>query len=126
MVLTVPACPFSSCPSCCLRGCRQAVRVAALKRVFERKEGSPHRFRYEIFKYIAQHEPKAWALCGTKEQQNKATEPFAKGQRVHPGILTPWISALVAAFGSFEFDHVVGNREGMPNGYSTNELVFLK
>ena len=96
-----------------------------LKRLFERKASSPRRFRHQIYARIAEREPQAWALCGTAEQREKAIAVLGKGGRLHPCITEPWDRAFCAAFSTFKFDHVTGNSNGLPNGFSTNVLVEI-
>ena len=108
------------------------MRVAALKRLFERKAGSPRRFRHQIYARIAEREPKAWALCGTATQREKAIAALGKGGRLHPCITQPWDHAFATAFdkdgafnNSFRFHHQDQPLANVPQGFSTTELHDL-
>ena len=123
--------PLSHSSPCAPSCCRQADRVAALKCLFERKAGSPRRFRHDTFKHIAEKAPEAWRSCGTQEQRDKAIVSPKKGERVHPIILTTWDRAFKEAFGGeeeggFEFHHQPAPSGNIPQGHSTTELSFLQ
>ena len=103
--------------------------VAALKRLFEHKPGSPRRFRHEIYARIAKGEPTAWALCGTSEQREKALGSgggSGVGSRPAAALERVWARALAAAFNGLAFQRVTGSKgAGNPNGYWTTALVEI-
>ena len=109
----------------------QAVRVAALKRLFERKANSPRLFRHQIYARIAEREPEAWALCGTLEQRRVAiTDPSSNQSGSRPAIVIvhAWKVAMKEAFEGFEFgDRVCGskNQSAKPNGVWTTDIGIL-
>ena len=110
-------------------GRSQAMRVAALERLFTREAGSPRLFRHEVYKHIAEHESAAWALCGTEEQREKATKETKPGSRPAGVIERAWAAAFRCAYkkpAPFEFKHVTGQHNpGNPNGFWTTELMKL-
>ena len=99
--------------------------VAALRRVYKHVQGGdqPRIFRQEMYRSMATSEPVAWELCGTPEQRQHALNVGARGTRPHPDVSQAWDEALCRAFDGLEFDHVVANRGGLPNGFSTVHLI---
>ena len=99
--------------------------VAALRRVFKHEQGGDHprTFRQEMYQMMATSEPVAWELCGTPEQRQHALNTGARGTRPHPDVSQAWDEALRRAFNGLEFDHIVGHKGGLPNGFSTGQLI---
>ena len=113
-------------------GSGKDIRVAALKRLWERAPPSPGRrlFRHAIYARIASREPAAWATCGTPEDREKAIKDPAKlpqGSRPSKAIVDAWNAALAAAFDGLEFVHVRGSvrTSDKPSGYWTTELKTI-
>ena len=98
-------------------------------RLFRRVEGSPRRFRHDIYTRIAEGEPAAWATCGTPEQRATAIKDpstLPQGSRPAKVIVDQWNAALAAAFGGLELTHVRGKQSGdKPLGYWTTELKTI-
>ena len=104
------------------------MRVAAIERRFIRKEGSPRIFRHDIYQYVAEHEPVAWALCGTPEQRSTATQnpkELPSGSRPNSAIVAAWSDALQIALG-VRLVNVRGSKNHLdkPNGEWTTSLAF--
>ena len=97
--------------------------MAALARRFQGVEGSPRRPRHEIYKYIAENEPGAWATCGTAEQREKATKPPGIGSRVHKDVTRPWDCVFGTALG-LKFDYANGKEVASDEkGYTMADLA---
>ena len=105
------------------------MRVAALKRLWERAPASPGRLlrRHAFYARIASREQAAWVACGTPEDREKAIKDPAnlpRGSRPSQVIVDAWNAALAAAFDGLEFVHVRGSTrtKDKPAGYWTTEL----
>ena len=91
--------------------------------LFRRVEGSPRRFRHEVYARIAEGEPDAWATCGTQPQRDKATKPPGNGSRVHKDVTSSWDRAFAVAFDGMVFEKRNGTfAEGM-NGWTIIDLA---
>lgn len=99
----------------------QAVRVAALMRLFLRVEGSPRRARHEVYTRITEGEPAAWVTCGTQPQRDKAIKQPGNGSRMHKDVTEPWDRAFAVAFDGIAFEKRVGT-SGM-NGHIIDDLA---
>ena len=109
-------------------------RVAAFKRLFERKAGSPRLFRHQIYAHIAEREPKAWALGfsdpkGESDRVKATKDPTTldSGSRPNDKIVAVWKLAMEAAFDGLQDLHIrVRGKQpvGTPLGYWTTELSF--
>ena len=105
------------------------MRVAALKRLFERKAGSLRRFRHEIYKTIATHAKDAWNLGVTGESDEKSrVKLLGTGQssniRDTDPFLVAWEKAIAEAFDGLKLEKVRGSKvPARPNGYWTTELT---
>ena len=114
--------------------CRQAVRVAALKRLFERKAGSPRLFRHEYYAYIAEHEPCAWDRgfedakgVSDRKKALEVTGGSGGGSRPSGRIQNAWDTATAGAFNGLAFHHETGSKNpNKPNGYWTTELSKIQ
>ena len=100
--------------------------IAALRRVFQKGDDAPRMFRQQFYQKMAALESSAWELCGTKEQRDHSLQVGDQGIRPHHAISQAWDEALRRAYGGLEFDHVIGNKGGLPNGFSTERLVELQ
>ena len=105
----------------------QDVRVAALKRLWERAPPSPGRYlyRHAFYVRIASREPAAWALCGTHEERATALKDpksLNRGSRPPRAIVEAWDSALAAAFGGLKFHNQRALSGDKPQGVWTTEL----
>jgi len=105
-----------------------AERVSACRRLFTRVQGSPRRFRYEVYAHLAEHERGAWETMGTAEQRaNAVKDPktLVSGSRPSQVIVSAWTDAMAEALDGFSFgQRVTGDAPGQPRGYSTTELAF--
>ena len=93
-------------------------------RLFHRVEGSPRRFRHEVYARIAEGEPAAWATCGTQPQRDKATVPPARGSRVHPDVTGPWDRSFAVAFDGMEFGYKAKGK-GVPEEEEGRTIIHL-
>ena len=104
----------------------QAVRVAALMRLFRRVEGSPRRFRHNVYARIAGGEPAAWATCGTPPQRDKATKPPGNGSRLHKDVTEPWDRAFAVACDGIAFEKRIGTfADGMSGHIIDDPLMCV-
>ena len=98
-------------------------------RLFRRVEGSPRRFRHDIYTRIAEGEPAAWATCGTPEQRATAIKDpstLPQGSRPAKVIVDQWNAALAAAFDGLKFENQRGTSGGRPAGVWTMELKSVE
>lgn len=106
------------------------MRVAALKRLWERADPSPGQllFRYAIYVRIASLEPAAWATCGSPEQRTNAVKQ-PNGRKIAPPatvIVHAWNAAFGTAFNGLVFKHRTGSKNPEePNGHWTDELKIV-
>ena len=103
------------------------MRVAALKRLWERVEPSPGQrlFRHAFYARIASSEPAAWKTCGTTEERATALKDpksLRRGSRPPRAIVEAWDSSLAATFGGLEFHNQRGANGDTPQGIWTIEL----
>ena len=105
--------------------CWQAVRVAALKRLLERKAGSKFLFRHNLYDYIAKHANEAWMLGFTDACRKKL---LTKGSNIRASdpFLLAWEAAIAEAFGGLRWQQTVGSKvAAKPNGWWTTELYKM-
>ena len=109
--------------------CRQAVRVAALKRLFERKAGSQLLLRHELYDYIAEHANDAWMLDFTDAKGEACRKKLlTKGSNIRASdpFLLAWEAAIAEAFGGLRIEQTVGSKvAAKPNGWWTTELYKM-
>ena len=104
------------------------MRVAALKRLWERAPPSPGRrlYRHAFYARIASSEPEAWALCGSTSEERatalKNPATLRQGSRPSKAIVDAWDSALAAAFGGLKFHIQRATSGDKPQGVWTTEL----
>ena len=103
------------------------MRVAALKRLWERAGPSPRQrlFRHTFYARIASSEPAAWALCGTVDERATALKDpksLKSGSRPPQAIVKPWDIAAAEAFDGLEFHNQRATSGDKPQGIWTTEL----
>ena len=98
--------------------CRQEVRVAALKRLFERKAGSSRLFRHDLFEYIKEHANDAWMLGFTGTNSREKLLEKVSNIRSNDPFLSSWEAAIAEAFGGLKLEQQVGSKSAArPNGW---------
>ena len=105
------------------------MRVAALKRLFERKAGSPRLYRHEIYEFIEKHANEAWMLGGFTDKHRAIAQKQGRACNLKPTdpLIIAWADALKSAFNGLVLSHISGtnNPETEPNGWWTTELLKL-
>lgn len=103
------------------------MRVAAARRLFSLADGSPIKFRHEVYAHLAEHEPDAWASFGSECKRKEAITRPTRGKVTHPLIVGEWNWVLHDAFGFKAFTHDVGRNQhdpSLPSGFYTTQLAF--